>query len=203
MLYDSGVEEEEPGQEEKPTVIVAAATAGVERIIPIPHSYENIKIEYQKEDEVTSDFFNRITARNTAHYFCFLGRGFNFYTEESLSLLVEKMQSSKLHGFGGIYSDLAVMNNGEFVCHRFNPAYFIQLIPQQIIMNVPFMMSTEFSLPRFTSNLDLLSLWDGMIQAMSSAPMYHMPSPIFSIENALESFQVEKEIEIIKNVHYH
>lgn len=157
----------------------------------------------REKDEPHADLFNRAVTKESGDYFIFLGKDFDFSHGRVVEDLVELMGCKRLIGFGGAYSDLYVMDDkGVLVCNRFNPAYDIRLIQQGMAMNLPFIVSARHGLPRFTEGLDVLSLWDGVIQIMVSSPMYHIPSPWFTLRNVLSNVQVEDEIKLINDTHY-
>lgn len=199
MLQDAGLEIVE--DEKSPSVIIV--TGNLEYLAKgIGQNYNNQTVVQREKEESHADLFNRAVLKEEGDFFIFLGEDFDFAHPGVLTELVEFMQEPRLVGFGGIYADINVMEGGRFICNRHNPSYDIKLLKQRAVLNFPFLLSCRYGLPKFTKGLDVLSLWDGMIQCMASCPMYHLPRPMFTMKNTLANVQIEHEIALINETHY-
>ena len=192
LLLDEG----NKAEKQEPLVVAAVDTDD------ISCSYSNLHTVRQEKKETCGAFFNRTISQVKGDYYIFMGRGFEFSTTATVDILIRLFKSKKLMGFGGIYTDLLIVDGDTILCTKHNPSYDLNLVKQHHIINLPFIVDARFGLPRFKEELDVLSLWDGMIQAMVSAPMYHVASPLFCMENTTVTKDIQNEIRIINETHY-
>jgi hypothetical protein len=194
LLHDEGTE----ADHYSPSVVVAVA--GPKREVLV--DYENVEIEYQEDyGESVPKFFNTLGGRRSVDLFVFLGEGYNFDTDKSLQTMIDIAMSDKFIGFAGVYSDMRVVHEGKEICCRYNPSYGIELVKKKVPLNVPFMISSKL-FPTFHEEIQHLSLWDGILSIMADTMLFHVPKPLFTIDNALSSAQISEEINIINGYYF-
>ena len=158
--------------------------------ITVNSSYSNFSVS--KNGEILSGY----------DFYCFLDKYYNFTNENSLQRIVDYLASKERAFLLGAYSDILVTdkNNGiSFV--QYLPSFDINLIRNRFTFNVPFIVKKQL-LPTFNENIESLRLWDGFLSIVKNALLFHIPEPLFQLDNAFDTTLISKDLELINETHY-
>jgi len=188
----------------KEKLVVAIAIAGNTRDILDIQEYDEdrYQIEVVNQETVnilnTAEFFNTVPKLlPNASCIVYIGAEFNFAHQNSLTNLLQCIGSEKVLGFGAIYSDLYILNkDGTMLCSKYHPSYDA-LRRSSIILNTPFITTIDLA-PVFNTDIHYLCLWDGLCSITKNALLYHIPKPLFSVQNIMSTSSISTEIGVIR-----
>lgn len=167
----------------------------------IPHNLKNVDIIFEKDYPDIQGMFNQSSNKRSYDLICYLGANHNFDNENSLSALVEYLWNDKMSVVGGVYTDIAIYDEDTPISIQHNRAYDPKLYQNKTVLNIPFIVRSEVA-PNFTKDIKNLYLWDGILDLMNKAVIFHLPQAIFKINNAMDTLELEHDINKINDTHY-
>lgn len=151
-------------------------------------------------DKPVSDVFNSVRNRDKAFkFFIYLGKEHNFSRENSAYELVDTML--RYNNVAATYTDLLVKEKEKEICIRHNPSYNIDLYRAKTMLNVPFICRSEIA-PTFTQGINMLYLWDGLLDIMTRTIMFHIPKPLFELSQAMKRWDINADLKQIEHARY-
>lgn len=139
---------------------------------------------------------------NNFDLYLFLGNNHNIADEKCIDTMSSALLSPQNRIFACAYADFEVVEESKVITYQYNPAYSGEFLKTGIILNFPFMLPSYHLIPKFNPGMEMLTLYDGLIQILKVAPMLHIAEPLFTIDNALTTVQLNRDIEKINELHF-
>jgi hypothetical protein len=162
--------------------------------------YDNVTFLFSEEENLKpQEFFNSFSGNRDYDLFVFITKDYDFTNKDSLKIVADKLSSKEYDEVAGIYSDIsAKINNNIAVLKTFNCASK-KLLSTNSVMNIPFVVKSN-AIPKFNPEVEILTLYSGIIDLFSYVLIVHLPYSIFCIDQFTPAGkQMDKELEILRN----
>lgn len=162
--------------------------------------YDNYEVLNNSDSLPTGKFFNQAKNRAGYDYYVYLGKYYNFSSPSSLTRMVEYLNDVSRSFVVGVYSDL-LLNDKDISFIQHLPSFDMKLIKGKFAFNTPFCVK-KYLLPTFDENIQSLNLWDGFLSLSKQSVLFHIPEPLFKLDNALDTTLVNADLNIINEIYY-
>ena len=162
----------------------------------IDQTYDNIELVFNKDNDNEGMFFNKAQKLNS-DIIVFVGKGYSLSNTDTIKNIVEIIEGERFSGFTALYADVLLMDG----VTRYYPAYTISVLQNKYILNIPFAVPSYFKVD-FMQDLDELSLWSGILYCANHGILYHLPKPVFKVQQVLDSINITQDIEKINERYY-
>lgn len=147
------------------------------------------------------DAFNYLGREKEHDLFVFFNKDYNFGDRNTLTELVDSFWNDSYTNVGAIYSDSKLKIGDEIVPAKIHPSFSKNIYLTKTVMNVPFIVKSSM-VPQFHPEIQLLYLWDGMLQLMERTLIFHRAKFDYVIENMSGSMsEMQREIKQINELY--
>ncbi len=162
----------------------------------IDQTYDNIEFVFNQDNDNEGVFFNKAQKLNS-DITVFIGKGYGLSNTDSIKHIIEIIEVDKFSGFTALYSDIVLIDG----ITRYYPAYTVSVLQNKYILNAPFAVPSYFKVD-FMEGLDELSLWSGILYCANHGVLYHLPKPVFKVQQIFDNINITQDIEKINEQYY-